>query len=422
MTYRQEMGRLSRELGKLLLEGGRVPGVDLPAAVAGHASVVRLLRAVHDELVPPEWIGVTDLGHVLFDQPNATDRPLRPGPSAPAASRAGERWGNVAEWATAAQHEWHQSTLTSRPTGRAAWSEVADLASLAETIGLLDADIADSLAEAGRWHDAQNFRNSQPKLLATAQNVRTLVAEAGPLPTAPDLKPATTGEVLLIPTPEALPQALDRLSVLITSAADLPPAQVELISGVVAETAIASATALHRNGDPASTALREHAHRLSAVTGFSPHLVPLRMGSGKAAAQAQRVHQLLRNLHLRGTTLSPQIARDAARTLTSITTALTNSVEKQVKAGLWLISGEGTGALHRAVSNPSNDQSRMLDTLRHANKHGGTLSRAVNRAAKDATPKRRHSPVPRKVLAGPLSQRGSPVSPVRSPGASPRQR
>jgi len=272
MTYRQEMGCLARELGHLLSEGGRVPSIDLPAAVAGHSAVVSLLRAVHADVVRPEWTGATRLGPPLFNQPTPTLQPLKPTPPGPAATAAGQLWRTVAEWATAAQYEWHQSSLASRPSGKAAWSEVADLAAMAEAVAHLNGDIADSLAEAGRWEDARALRSSQPELLDTARKVR-LAAATGPLPAASDLRPAGSGEILLVPTPEALPSAMNRLASLVTQAENLPPAQVHLISGVVAETATAAARALRQPGDPAPRALLEHARRLAAMTnppGTSP--------------------------------------------------------------------------------------------------------------------------------------------------------
>ena len=41
-------------------------------------------------------------------------------------------------------------------TGKAAWSEIADVACLAEAVGLLDADIANSLNVAVVVHSARN--------------------------------------------------------------------------------------------------------------------------------------------------------------------------------------------------------------------------------------------------------------------------
>jgi hypothetical protein len=421
MTYRQEMARLSRELGKLLIEGGQVPGVDISAAVAGHASVVRLLRAVHADLVSPDWDGVKDLGYVLFAQHCATERPLVPGPPGPPASKAGEMWRNVTEWATAAQHEWHQSTLSSRPFGETAWSEIADTASIAEAIGQLNGDIADSLAEAGRWFDASNFRANQSGLLEIAQEVRH-VAALHPLPPAPDLKPALTDHLLLVPTPEAIPQAVERLRSFITSTDNLPPAQVELISRTVTELAAAAAAALRHTGGSAPQALREFAHRLSAVAGLAKHFVPLHQGNGKAAAQAQRIHQLLRNLKLRGTTLAPHVARSVAGALPSITEALNGSVERQVAQALWMSPRVNAVTPNSAAMLARREGARMLDKLRHANDHGPVLSRAVSQVPRDARRRGKPAPLPRKVLAGPLAQRGSPIPLIRPPQALPRGR
>jgi len=221
MTYRQEMGRLAREIAKLLSEGGRVPGEDVRAALAGHSSVVGLLRAVQADMAATEWRGVTDLSQELARQPRINDQPLTSIIQRPTASRAGELWARVAKTATIAENEWHQSTLASRPYGNAAWSEIADIASLSEAIGLLDGDIADSLNAAGRWRDAADFRASQSGLIAIAQEVRRL-AGTGPLPTAKDLQPITPETVILAPTQHVIPEALEHLAVLVNSANNLP--------------------------------------------------------------------------------------------------------------------------------------------------------------------------------------------------------
>lgn len=413
MTYRQEMGRLARELGHLLDEGGRVPGIDIPSAVAGHTAVVNLLRTVHTDVTRPEWSSAAPLGQALFAQPTPTHQPLTPAPSGPAATTTGQRWRTVTEAASAAQYEWHQSSAASRPAAQAAWSEIADLAAIAEAVAHLNGDLADSLAEAGRWADAHAIRKSQPELLEAATKVRA-VATANPLPVPPELEPALTSEIVLVPTPEALPQALERLSALTIAALDLPPAQVELISQVAAETASAAARSLRQPGDPAAPALLEHARRLSAVTGFSRRIAPLRMGRGTAAGQAQRIRHFLRNLQLRGTTLPAPIARATARTLTSITEALTDTVDRQLTNGLWLISREHSGALHWTTKPGSHDAQQLLDRLRLAHDHSPTLNHTLESTSNETTVAPRPAPVPRKVLAGPLSHRGSPVHPARA--------
>jgi hypothetical protein len=327
----------------------------------------------------------------------------------------------VARAANFAQQEWDQSTLASRPFGDAAWSEIADVATLAEAVGLLDEDIAHSLNAVGRWREAADFRTSQTGLIGVAQEVRRL-AGTGPLPTAQDLQPITPETVIPVPTPKQLPEALEHLTALINSANNLPPAQVELISRVVAETAVYAAGALRQPGDPAPAALRAHAERLSAVTGHSKRIAPLRMGSGKAIAQAQQIHHMLRNLQLRGESLSPPVARAAARALPPITKGLLDAAERQVKRGLWLMSREGNGPMRWTASLGSTDEPRILNRLREAHKHGTTVNRFVGLAPTDSKAKKQPSPIPRKVLAGPLADRGSPVPIVRQTAGTHRRR
>jgi hypothetical protein len=51
-----------------------------------------------------------------------------------ASGRAGQLWREVAKAATLAQHDWYQALPASRPSGEAAWSEAADVATVAEVI------------------------------------------------------------------------------------------------------------------------------------------------------------------------------------------------------------------------------------------------------------------------------------------------
>lgn len=329
MTYRQEMGRLSRALAKLLGEGGTVPMADVPVAVAGQSSVIGLLRAVQADLAATEWRGVTNLSTELARQPRVTDQPLTTVLQVEPTSRAGRLWRDVAKAATVAEHDWHQSTLALRPFGAAAWSEIADVAVMAEAVGLLDGDIADSLNKARRWRDAAEFRASQPGLIALA--------------------------------------------------------------------------------------LRAHADGLAKITGHSKRIAPLRMGSGKAIAQATAIHRVLRNMELRGEPMSARLARPVAKTLPQITKALTDAADRQIKRGLWLLSREGNGPLRWTPSLGTRDEPRILVKLHHANEHGQTLTNVLDRVPKDAKPKpkRQPSPIPRKVLADPLAKRGSPVPIVK---------
>lgn len=151
MTYRQEMGRLAQELGKLLVDGGRVPEYDLPDALAEHTAVIRLLTTVHSEVAATPLVGLGNLGYRLAAQPQIADLPSGFGAPEPTATEAGAQWRNVAAWATQAEREWETATMRSRPVGKQAWTEIADLGAVAEAIGVLNGDLTDSLAEARRW-------------------------------------------------------------------------------------------------------------------------------------------------------------------------------------------------------------------------------------------------------------------------------
>lgn len=170
------------------------------------------------------------------------------------------------------------------------------------------------------------------------------LAATGPLPTTTDLETALVfDEVLMVPTPEALPAALTRLRELTLSEFNLPPAQVELINKVTAEAALAAAAALGPPGDPVPSALRDHAHHLGDATGLARRIAPLRLGKGVVAAQAQHIHHLLESLRLRGAGLSPQIAQAVARALAPITEAVSNTADWQLRSGNWLMLRETGG-------------------------------------------------------------------------------
>lgn len=400
MTYRQEMARLAGELGKLLIEGGRVPEFDIPYALAGHAAVLQLLTTVHQDLAVRLRTGIADLEQQLANQPlfvNMAPYFSRPGPTA---VETGERWRNVAESATKAEQEWRLSTTESRPTGRAAWAEMADVSYLAEAVGLLNAEIADSLAEACNWSDASAFRAGQSGLLETARQIQRLTA-SDPLPTRVDLEPLDTDEIVTISSQEMLPKALKRLPHLVLNSYDLPPGQLDLITYVTAETAKLTASSLGEISSAATNALQEQARRLSAAVGISRHLVPVRLGDGKAVAQAQRIRHFLIGLYRRGATLSPPVAHEAALALAPITQALTVTATEQVTSGLWMILREENETPRLSLSQNPNNRPHLLAVLDHAQEHGDALNNALGQAPTETVPQ--PPPAPRKILAAPLA-------------------
>ena len=145
------------------------------------------------------------------------------------------------------------------------------------------------------------------------------------------------------------------------------------------------------------------------------------MGSGKAMTQAQLIHQMLRKIQQSNIPLAPRIARASASILPSITRALLDSAERQVRRGLWLMNREGNGPLRWTPSLGSYDEPRILNKLRDASKHGPTVTRYVNRNWKGAKPRQQPSPIPRRILAEPLANRGSPLPAISPKTQAPRR-
>ena len=424
MTYRQEMDDLSRHLGQLLVDGGRVPAADLPAALGAHAAVVHLLRDVHGDIthlagsrLPPhvaeaERNPVALLGHLLRESPTTTDSPLTDTLAARAESPAGERWRAVTRAATLAQHDWIDATPSTRPAGDAAWSEIADVAHLAEGLTVLRADLADSLAGAGRLAEAATMRRaSQSGLRLVAHQVAKLAA-TGPLPAAPDLVPRPPDRVLVVQSPQALPEAFRRLSGMLQSAKDLSPGDVALIAEVAGHGAVAAAQTLSASGDPyGADLLRRHAEQLATVAeGSTRRVAALTPGDQRPLEQAQQVYGHLTSLRRRGESLTAVEASTFARRIPEVTVALSEAAHRQVRGGRWFTPAEGfrLGRPDWTVIVAASQEPRMLEALRTASAQAEHLSQNVN-------PSPTQSPVhrpPREVLPPALAARPTAPRPA----------
>ncbi len=202
MTYREEAGLVSLTVHELLTDGATAPSADLPAALAGHASLVAMLTELHTHLTdgvrPPRREDVTELerrpiallGKMLKNQPSIIDQPFSDILQSQPAGAAGKAWRELAKSATLAQFEWQHARPETLPRGDAAWSEIADLAYLAEAVAILDVDVADSLSAAGRFSEASRFRAAGTSGLRLAARE---VHETSPLPAACPQTPTCGG-------------------------------------------------------------------------------------------------------------------------------------------------------------------------------------------------------------------------------------
>jgi hypothetical protein len=413
MTYRPEMERLSTAIAELLKDGATVPGDDIRAAVAGHAALVDLLRRVEHDLAI-ETPHTLEIQHQLKHQPRVTDQPLTDVLTAPAASRAGELWRDVARSAVIAKHEWENSLSASRPTGKHAHYELADIRALAEAVAVLNGDVADSLNAGARWMDAAEFRARQTPLLVAARTMATVV-NAGPrVRPVPDLKSRTVDSVILCRTPNDLPDAFHRLARIIATT-DVPPQHVDLIAGAISDASFSAAATLGTMQSPAHLPLIEHATRLAAVAGTSRRIATLRPGSGAALAQMSSILKILKNPPRHNEAQARAMARDIAIGVPDITVELAASAKRQAEADKWVVRQSGTERDWGFITGPD-DQPAMLDRLHHAAVHAKTLKQEGRiRQGK----RRGIVRSPREILAKPLAQL-TPKSPLARHTITPR--
>jgi hypothetical protein len=420
MSYRTEMNQLAHAISELLLNGAVVPGDDIRAAVAGHSSLVCLLRVIDRDL-GLENMEVAHLSFRFARQPIVTDQPLTDVLNAPAASRAGRLWRDVARTATLAQQEWQLSKPSSRPTDTTAWSEIADVAALAEGLAVLNTDIADSLSAVARWKDAASYRAGQSSLVVAARSVRRIAAGQA-LPAAAELQTAVTTKVLTNLPARGLPEALHRLSSMITTSPHIPPAQIDLITRTTAECALAASAVTGTTPFDLADDLREHAARLSTATGLSRRIAPLHPGDGIALTQAQEIQRLVTRLRERGQLLGRAESRLTAMAIPHVTQALATSAERQMATGIWVQRQDSSNRLPWGLSRGRHDVPTMVRELRHAAYHARLLAR---RATAARAPNKRPPTPPREVLAQPLAARTPwphEKLPIPLPHIQPRQR
>jgi hypothetical protein len=417
MTYREEMSRLAHALGRLLTDGGTVAASDIPAAVAGHASTVALLSELHADLTGaapgPHWQTVTELerhpvgllGRVLSHQPRVTDQPFSQVLQALPAGPAGRHWREVAKAATLAQYDWQRAAPQTRPTGDAAWSELADVAHLAEAIAVLDGDIADSLSAAGRLKEASDFRQAgRSGLRVVAREVREL-ASTGFLPEGPEVRATRHTRVLITTDPAELPASLRRLDDLVVGAHNITPVQVSMVSRVLAESASTAARTIEEIGasGPAK-ALRQQAAQLAEASGLTRRVIALAPGETSVGTQAQVIHDLLTRLQRRGNTLTADVARAVADAVPTLTTSLTMAAEHQLRTERWLIPVEGVAGQAWGPRRETDEAPALLQALRQASPQVSGSDHAVIQQPQAIT----QSPVPPRVaLEKPLHKRSA---------------
>jgi len=415
VSYRADTADLARTLGELLTEGGRVPPGDLPAPLCAHTATIGLLIDVHRDITHASAVPVQPhiaqaerqpialLGRLLGESPRISDQPVIDALRPTGESAAGERWRAVTRAATLAQHAWTSAEPRSRPTGDAAWSELADVAALAEGLAVLRHDLADSLIDAGRLADADTMRRAaQSGLRIVAAEVRHLAA-TGRLPVAADLIPPIPTRVLIVASPCALPESFRRLGAMLRTVQDISPAHVELVARAAARGAIGAGHAFERAGDSAGAkVLTEHGRRLATTMGGSRRLASIAASDPRPLAQAQQIYEYLASIERRARPLTAGEARAYARHIPDVTRALAEAAQAQVLTGRWLAPADTTGAVNWTTGAAPKQAANLIHRLQLATAQGNDVTRNLAPPTPEAAAT---LPPPRETLTAALASR-----------------
>ena len=210
---------------------------------------------------------------------------------------------------------------------------------------------------------------SQSGLRLVAHEVAKLAA-TGPLPPAPVLVPRPPDRVLVVQSPEALPEAFRRLSGMLQAAKDLSPGDIALIAEVAGHGAVAVAQSLSANGDSyGADVLRRHAEQLATVAeGSTRRVAALTPGDRRPLEQAQQIYGHLASMRRRGQALTAVEASTVARRIPEVTAALSEAAHRQVRSGRWFTPAEGfrLGRPDWTVIVTAAQEPGMLELLRSA--------------------------------------------------------
>ncbi|MFC6853958.1 hypothetical protein [Aquipuribacter hungaricus] len=258
-TFTHAWHTVGHRISGLLHDPTPVTPDTLPLAVVAHAATVRLLTTVHHDLTDRgprtatqarphgapaplqllEADPVTALGHALDRHPATPGAALSdvlttnppPGPA--------RLWHDLARASTLAEHAWRDAEPTSRPRHDQAWSVMADVGALAESLALLDHDIARTATRLTRT--GQQLLDTSPGVLSDryghaataglrAAGERTrLLAALGPLPDVGPLRhPVTTAHAPRYPA--HVPAAQTATAELLDKARTISPADLTLLA------------------------------------------------------------------------------------------------------------------------------------------------------------------------------------------------
>ncbi len=388
MTYRESMSELAATLARTITASQPIPEHDLDVALTGYQATIDLLRGIHRDLTgssqhaTPRLVSEAErnpvglLGTLLADIPRLA--PLSPTEALthPARSGAGARWQQITRDAVLAAGAWDAAGPAGRPSGAGAWTELADVAALAQGVVAASDDLAGSLARAGRLSEADAVRMvRQSGLGVAAEHTGRRAATASQQPTFTMNLPHGPATTPLLPRgPHDLPEAFRRLTELLHRAAAVAPRDVELIALSIATAAHIGSQSLTRTGVPQDAALavvlHEHAELLARAHDTTRRLATITATDPRPVAQAQAIHQLLAGM--RRTTAIPaaDVVRGYAAELTALTTTLDDVTRRHLDTGRWLTPLErqtvapSWGRADRLTTEP-----RLVQQIRGAAEH-----------------------------------------------------
>lgn len=424
MTYRDTMSELAATLARTITAGSPIPERDLDVALTGYQATIDLLRGIHRDLTgssqqaTPRLISEAErnpvglLGTLLADIPRLA--PLSPTEALtqPTRSGAGARWQQITRNAVLGAAAWDAAGPAGRPSGDAAWTELADIAALAQGVVAASDDLAGSLARAGRHTDAEAVRMvGQSGLGVAAEHTGRRAATTAQHPAFTlHLPPGPATSPLLPRGPHDLPEAFRRLTELLHKAAAVAPRDVELIALSIATAAHIGSQSLTRTGIPQDAALagvlREHAELLARAHDTTRRLATIDATDPRPVAQAQAIHQLLAGMRRSTTIPTADVVRGYAAELTALTTTLDDVTRRQLDTGRWLTPLEGQtmapswGRADRLTTEP-----RIAQQIRAAADHLG--SPTARRVLPKAAPGTSTSPRPQQVLKAALAAAAS---------------
>jgi hypothetical protein len=368
MSYVAELDQTARALARLAVAG--TAGLDpseIDIALSARRALINVLSTVLDDItglptrIKPLITFESIARHPVAELPAALSRYPTPPPTIgpivaitlEPVTAAGRAWRDVARHATLAHHEW----ATGEPTqidDTAAWTAVADVATLASLLSDIDAELVRALKTLDvRQSDTTALEGCLASGLGLIARETLRLAVAGPLnETSPDrTRSEPPPGVLRVTDPVDLVPAMRQIGILLRDADHVQPEHARLIAIAHAKACRTLADILERGPDhtDAAARLREHAARLTHAVERPWSMSSLTRGDRRGWHQADDVQRAVRRW-------SPDEVVafvDAAQLLSAVaetTRELAATTDRQLHRGEWLVPITRTAAPHARVS------------------------------------------------------------------------